>query len=161
MLNDSSNEDSKIAAKEWYVTGSQTTTGKYKQGDTIKFEKQTIKSGFCDYSDAFISFTGNTTENAANDTDIAFKNRAPCVTCKTVINHVFVDRAEHIYIAMHLYNLIEYTENYSDRSGLMQFKRDEVPANNAGFTVNNSQSFKYKAAFVGEKQQITLMEQVL
>ena len=45
---------------------------------------------------------------------------------------MFVDRAEHIYIAMPMYNLIEYSDNYSDTSGsLWQFKRDEVPANNA------------------------------
>ena len=51
-----------------------------------------------------------------------------------------------------LYNLIEYSNNYSDTSGrLWQFKRDEVPANNADLTINNSQSFKYKAAFVGKK----------
>ena len=64
---------------------------------------------------------------------------------------MFVDRAEHIYIAMPMYNLIEYSDNYSDTSGsLWQFKRDEVPANNADLTINNSQSFKYKAALLGK-----------
>ena len=29
----------------------------------------------------------------------------------------FVDEAEHINIAMPIYNLIEYTDNYSDTSG--------------------------------------------
>ena len=48
-----------------------------------------------------------------------------------------------------MYSLIEYSDNYSDTWGnLWQFKRDEVPTNNADLTVNNSQSFKYKAAFV-------------
>ena len=52
---------------------------------------------------------------------------------------------------MPMYNLIEYSDNYSDTSGsLWQFKRDEVPANNVGLTINNSQSFKYKAAVVGK-----------
>ena len=47
-----------------------------------------------------------------------------------------------------MYNLIEYSDNYSDTSGsLWQFKRDEVPANNADLAVGNngvfnSQSFK-------------------
>ena len=35
-------------------------------------------------------------------------------TFKTVINDVFVDRAEHIYIAIPMYNLMEYSDNYSD-----------------------------------------------
>ena len=52
---------------------------------------------------------------------------------------------------MPMYNLIEYSDNYSDTSGnVWQFKRDEVPANNADLTINNSQSFKYKAAPVGK-----------
>ena len=47
--------------------------------------------------------------------------------------------------------MIEYSDNYSDTSGrLWQFKRDEVPANNADLTINNSQSFKYKAALLGK-----------
>ena len=122
MLNDSSNEEPKSATKKWYVIDSQTTKGKYKQGNTIKFETETIKSSLCDYSDAFILVTGNITVNAANDTDVAFKNCAPFSTCKKVINDMFVDRAEHIFIAMPMYNLIKYSNNHSDRSGsLWQF----------------------------------------
>ena len=58
LLNDLNNEDSKFATKKWYVIDGQTTKGKYKQGDTIKFETKTIKSSLCDYPDAFILLTG-------------------------------------------------------------------------------------------------------
>ena len=52
---------------------------------------------------------------------------------------------------MPVYNLIEYSDNYSDTSGsLWQFRKDEVPDNNANLNVINSQSFKYKAALVGK-----------
>ena len=54
LLNDSSNKESKFATEKGYVIDSQTTKGKYKQGDTIKFETETIKSSLCDYFDAFI-----------------------------------------------------------------------------------------------------------
>ena len=152
LLNDSRNEESKFATKKWYVIDSQTTKGKYKQGDTIKFETETIKLSLCEYSDAFILVTRIITVDVANDTDVAFKNCAPFSTCKTVINDVLLYRVEDIYIETPMYNLIEYSKNYSDTSGrLWQFKRDEVPANNADLTINNSQSFKYKAAFVGKK----------
>ena len=68
-----------------------------------------------------------------------------------MINDVFVDRADHIYIAMPMYNLIEYSDNYSDTSGsLWQFKKDDVPVNDANLTIDNSQSFKYKSALVGK-----------
>ena len=53
---------------------------------------------------------------------------------------------------MPMYSFIEYSDNYSDTSGsLWQFKRDEVPANNGDLTIDNSQSFKYKAGLVGKK----------
>ena len=74
------------------------------------------------YSDAFILVTGDVTVNADNDTDVAFKNCAPFSTCKTEIN-VFIDEANHIYTAMPMYNLIDYSDNYSDTSGsLWQLK---------------------------------------
>ena len=148
-LNDSSNEESKFATKKWYVIDSQAAKGKYKQSDTIKFETETIKSSLCDYSDAFILVTGNVTVIAGNDTDVAFKDCAPFSTCTTKINDTFFDEANHIYIAMPMCNLIEYSDNYSDTSGsLWRFKRDEVPAGNNDLTIDNSQSFKYKEALL-------------
>ena len=135
-----------------HVIDIQTTKGKYKQGDIIRFETETIKSTLCDYYDAFILVTGNITVNTVNDTDVAFENCAPFSTCKTAINDEFVDITEHIYIAMPIYNLIEYSDNYSDTSGIVwQFKREDVPDNNADLNINNSQSFKYKAALTGKK----------
>ena len=121
------------------VIDSQITKGKYKQGDTIKFETETIKASLCDYSDAFILITENITVNADDNIDVAFKNGAPFSTCTTKINDIFVDEANHIYIAMPMYNLIEYSDNYSDTSGsLWQFKREEVPAGNVELTIANS-----------------------
>ena len=52
---------------------------------------------------------------------------------------------------MPICNLIEYSDIYSDTSGsLWQLKRDEVLAGNANLSINSSQSFKYKAAFLGK-----------
>ena len=151
LLNNSSNEESKFATTKWYVIDSRIAKGKYKQGDTITFETGTIKSSLCDYSDAFILVTGNITVNAVNNKDVALKICAPFSTWETVINDAFVDESDHIYIAMPMYNLIEYSDNYSDTSGsLWQFKSDEVPANNDELTINNSEPFKYKAALVGK-----------
>ena len=64
---------------------------------------------------------------------------------------MFIDKANNIYIALPMYNLIKYSDNYSDTSkSLWQFKREKVPNNNADLTIDNSQSFKYKAALVGK-----------
>ena len=95
--------------------------------------------------------TGDIKLNAGNNTVVSFKNCAPLSTCKTKTNDAFIDEANHIYVAMPMYNLIEYSDNCSDTSwNLWQFKRDEVPDNNANFRVDNFQSFKYKAVLVGK-----------
>ena len=70
--------------------------GKCKQGDTIKFETENIKSSLCDFTDAFILVTRNITVNADNNTDVAFKNCSLFSTCPTKINGVFADEANHI-----------------------------------------------------------------
>ena len=60
---------------------------------------------------------------------------------------LFIYEAEHINIAMLMYNLIEYSDNYSDTSGsLWQFKRDEIEGDvdltvNAQHIPDNSSSF--------------------
>ena len=76
-------------------------------------------------------------------TQIVFKNCAPFKDCRTEINDTFVDYANFINITMPMYNLIEYSDNYSDTSGsLRDFKRDEI-VNNANVTNNdNASSFK-------------------
>ena len=62
---------------------------------------------------------------------------------------MFINEANHFYIRVPMYNFIEYCDSYSATSeSLWQFKRDEVSPNNNDLTVNNSQSFKYKAALV-------------
>ena len=54
------------------------------------------------------------------------------------INDTFADETKFLYIAMPLYNLIEYRRKYSDTSGsLWKFKRDEVE-NYVNVTVANS-----------------------
>ena len=50
---------------------------------------------------------------------------------------------------MPMYNLIEYSDNYSDTSGsLWQFKRDKI-IGNINLTNNNSSYFKYKSNLIG------------
>ena len=56
-----------------------------------------------------------------------FKNCAPFEKCRTEINVTFIDEAYFINITMSMYNLIEYSDNYSDTSGsLWNFKSDEI-----------------------------------
>ena len=130
LLNDSGNTNSKLPTKKWCVIDSE-SKGNYSKDDPIKFLTKSIESSLCDYSDAYILVTGNITVAGGNpNTKVAFKNCAPFKECRTEINGTFVDKTKHINIAMPMYNLIEYSDNYSDTSGsLWQFKRDEIIGN--------------------------------
>ena len=84
------------------------------------------------------------------NTNVVFKNCAPFENCRTEINGTYVDYANFINITMPMYNLIEYSDNYSDTSGsLWNFKRDEI-IGNINVTNNNSSSFKYNSNLIGD-----------
>ena len=146
LLNGSDIENSKFATKKWCVINDE-SKGNYSPDDEIKFLMRSLESSLCDYSDAYILVTGNITVAGSNaNKKVAFKNCAPFKECRTEINETFVDKTKHINIAMPMYNLIEYSHNYSDTSvSLWQFKRDETEGDvNAQHIPNNSSSFKYK-----------------
>ena len=88
-------------------------------------------------------------EALAAATQVAFKKCVPFKDCRTGINDTFVDYADFIHLAMHIYNLVEYSEHYSDTSGsLWGFKRDEVINNENMTNDDNAPSFKYKAGLI-------------
>ena len=117
LLNDSNNENSKFATKKWYIIDSEANSN-YLPNNEIKFLTSPLESSLCDYSDAYILVTGNITVAGGNaNTKVAFKNCAPFKKCRTEINEIFADDAQHINIAMPMYNFIEYSDNYSDKSG--------------------------------------------
>ena len=88
------------------------------------------------------------------------KNFAPFTKCIIHINDEHVDGADNIDIIMSMYNLTEYSDNYSDTAAsLWQFRRNESPAKDAGNPADvstvNSRSFKYKS--ISYKNQLLLM----
>ena len=119
LLDSSQNKFSKFATKKWYVIGNE-KKGDCSHENPIKFLTSSIESSISDYSDAYVLVTGNIDVIGANDnTKVAFEN-CDCAIfrkCKTEIDETFIDEAEHINIAMPMYNLIEYSGNYSDTSG--------------------------------------------
>ena len=48
---------------------------------------------------------------------LIFKNNAPFRSCISKINNTFVDNAEGFGIVVLMYNLLEYSDNYSVTSG--------------------------------------------
>ena len=159
LLNDSDNEYSKVAKRKWCIINDQNNRqyGRENENDAIiKFDTKVIKPNLCDYSDGYILVTGDIkVAVVAENTNVEFKNCAPFTRCVTHINDEHVETAENLDIIMPMYNLIEYSDNYSDSSGsLYHFKRDEFPRNDAGnpnnVALDNSASFKYKASLLGK-----------
>ena len=109
-----------------------------------------LNAGLCDYRDAYILVEGRTTVagKAANNAEIAacrnnkkivFKNCASFIKCISKINNAEVDNAEDLDIVMPMYNLLEYSENYSKTSAsLQQYCRDGLVDN-----ITDSKSFKF------------------
>ena len=128
-MGNTDNESTKLATTKWYIINDQNKTdyGEGNEGSTnVKFETKVIKSN-CDDSDAYILVTENITSTNTSDanTRIAFKNRAPFTKCITHINDEQVNNADNLDIIIPVYNLLGYSDNYSDTSGsLWQFKRD-------------------------------------
>ena len=128
LLNDSENKSSKFATRKWYITNDQ-NSGQYSRGNedendsTIKFKTKVIKPDLCDYSNAYIFVTGDIKiADIAADTNDAFNNCAPFTRSTTHINDEHIETAENRNIIMPMYNLIEYSDNYSVSAGsLWQF----------------------------------------
>ena len=98
-----------------------------------------LRSSLCDYSDAYILVKGNVSVNntaatgaAANNATkkVIFKNCAPFTNCVSKINNTQIDNAEYIDIVMPMYNLIEYSDNYSKTSGSLWKYCKDIPAVN-------------------------------
>ena len=77
---------------------------------------------------------------------VTFKNCASFTNCKSEINNTEIDNAKDIDIVLLMYNLIEYSENYSKTSGgLWQYYRYEPDDDD----LTDSGSFKFKVKITG------------
>ena len=125
LLNDGSSKPSKLKTINWVEINDE-ARGKYSPNKQIKFKTSMLISSLCDYSDAYILFKRNITVNntaaagaAANNTNkkVVFKNCASFTNCISKINNKDIDNAKYINIVMPMYNLIEYSDNYSKTCG--------------------------------------------
>ena len=164
LLNDASNKPSKFRTRNW-VEINDDIRGAYSPNKQIRFKTAMLRSSLCDYSDAYILVKGNITVNntaadgaAANNTNkkVIFKNCAPFTNCISKINNTQIYNAEYIDIVMPMYNLLEYSNNYSKTSGgLWHYCKDIPSVNNAGNIVdfngaNATDSFNFKTKITSQ-----------
>ena len=137
----------------------------YSPNKQIRFTTAMLGSSLCDCSDSYILVKGNISVKnnsgagtAANNTNkkVIFKNWVPFTNCISKINNTQIDNAEYIDIVMPMYNLIEYSDNYSKTSGsLWQYCKEIAPVDNNGSIAdfngaNATDSFNFKTKITGQ-----------
>ena len=114
-----------------------------------------LRSGLCDFSDAYIAVKEDVTLEGDNDANkrnknLTFKNNASFINCISKINGVQIYNAEDLDVVMPMYNLLEYSKNYKKTTvSLWNHYRDE-PSN---LLSTNSESFKCKTSILGKIPQ--------
>ena len=155
LLESTSDNLSQFRTRNW-VEISDESTGNYANSD-IRFKSTLLKSNLCDYADSYILVKGTITITGAGDNagerqaderdkGVTFKNCDPFTKCISRINNTDIDNAHDIDIVMPMYNVIEYSDNYSKTSGsLWKYYKDDPNDNLA-----NSKSFKSKVKITGK-----------
>ena len=158
LLNNESNKPSKFKTINW-VEINDDVRGVHSPNKQIRFKTSMLRSSLCDYNDAYIHVKGNVSVNntaadggAANNTNkkVILTNCAPFTNCKSKINNTQIDNVEYIDTVMLMYNLIEYSHNYSKTSGnIWQYCKDIPAVDDDGYIAdfngaNATDSFNFK-----------------
>ena len=161
LLNDESNKPSKFRTRNW-IEINDDIRGAYSPNKQIRFKTAMLRSSLCDYGDAYIlakgTITVNNTAAAANNTNkkVVLKNCAQFPNCISKINNTQIDSAEYIDIVMPMYNLIEYSHNFSKTCGSLWQYCKEIPAENRNGNIvdfsgaNATDSFNFKTKITGQ-----------
>ena len=153
-LESTSDNLSKFRTRNWVEINDE-SRGNYTNSD-IRFKTTMLRSNLCDYADSYILVKGTITMTGAGDDaaarradernkGVTFKYCAPFTKCISRIDNTGIDNAHDIDIVMPMFNLIEYSDNYSKISGsLWQCYKDDPNDN-----LTDSESFKSKVKITG------------
>ena len=161
--------------KQW-IKVHDLSSGQYSVNKNVRFNTSIVGSDLCDYSNAYIVVKATivlqgTTDASKRNEKLALKNNALFESCIPRINNTLIDSAEDLDIVITMYNLLEYSENYSMTSrSLWKYYRDEVllsfdDANENGgsnYMIDNNQtttskSFEYIAKEIGSMCQTIII----
>ena len=145
MLDNTPNQRTKFRTKNWVEIDDE-SRGTYDINSQIRFKTSMLRSSLCDYSDAYILVKGGITaantvadEAAANNTNkkAIFKNCPPFSSCISRTNNTQIDDGQYIDVEMPVYNLVEYSDDYSKTSGILfQYGRDFPAVDNNGAAID-------------------------
>ena len=155
LLDNTSNQPSKFGTRNWDKINDE-SRGTHTNND-INFKTTMLRSNLCDYADAYILVKGIITITSAGNDDatkrvderdkgVTFKNCAPFTKCISRINNTDIDNAQDMDVAMPMYNLTEYSDDYSKTSGsLWKYYKDDP-----NYNLADSKSFKSKVKITGK-----------
>ena len=163
LFNDSI--ESKFVTKKW-IEENDLSSGQYSvyKNINIRFKISMLRSDLRDYNDAYIVVKGTISVTETNDANrrnkkLNLKNNSPFRSCISRINKTLMYCADPD-IAMPMYNLLEYSENYSTAPGCFwnyyrdEVKDDAIEKNGDEYIINNnktitSKPFHYKTKIIG------------
>ena len=127
LLDNLRNEPSTFRTRNW-VEINYKSQGTYNASNQVEFKTSIIRSSLCDYSNAYILVSGTMAIKGEGADDnpkrldernkgAIFKNFAPFTKCISNINNTQTDNAKDIDVVIPMYNLIEYSGNYSKTLG--------------------------------------------
>ena len=167
LLGTTPNEMPRFITKKWVEVHDQSgdANDRYKPNKPIRFKTSVLRSDLCYFSDAYIVLKGEITvaggsNSSRKNRPLAFKNDGPFIGCISKINNKLIDNAEDLDVAMPMYNLLEYSKNYSKTTvSLWNYCKDELTDdtndnNNLNKNVINSKSFKYKTSITGSTYNV-------
>ena len=126
LLESTSDNPSTFRTRNWIEINDE-SRGNYANSD-IRFKTTMLRSNLSDYADSYILVKGTITITGAGDNagerqaderdkSVTFKICAPFTKCISNINNTDIVNALDIDNVMPMYNLIEYSDNYSKTSG--------------------------------------------
>ena len=122
----------RFTTKQWIEIHDQSGET-YNTKKQIRFKTSMLRSDLCDFSDAYIAVKGIVTVSAdERDRDkmnrqVILKNNAPFISCISKINGALIENAEDLDTVMPMYNLLEFSKNYSETSAsLWNCYKDEL-----------------------------------
>ena len=123
MLGNETTQPSKFRTKKWFEINNE-SRGQYCTGSQLRFKTTMLRSSLCAYSyvhilvNGTITITGDEDDAAARRADrrnkqVTFKNCAPFTNYKGEINNLQIVNATDLDVAMLVYNLRKYSDNYA------------------------------------------------
>ena len=156
LLDNTLDQPFKFRTKNWVEVNDESKES-YGTASNIRFKTTMLRFNLCDSTHAYILVKWTITITGAGDIDAAkrldernkgviFKNCASFTKCISRINDAEVDNAQDIDILMPMYNLSDYSDNYSKTSGsLWQYYKD-----NPNDNITQSESLKSKIKITGK-----------